>query len=195
MFLGIDLDIADYDSFCSFMRIFPSRECTDTSDKFTIITRLAEIVIGSVVESCDDIITCSTRSEHDDGSSLPFIPKTTTDLDTIHAWELDIEDDDIIGVIYSFHIAISSDRAKRTPYILIREVASDCLGECDVIFDEECVHEYDDYKRELHISKFSTSAINKAEFSHLMISSIGMNSCTRKAILAIRRARSIFFIF
>jgi hypothetical protein len=117
-----------------------SCEGSYTSHELTIVTGLREIVICPIVESCDDIVSRTSRGEHDDGSSLSLAPESPTDLDPIHPWELDIEDDHIIGIVHSFHISISSDGPEGASDIYTSEVASDGLGEGDVIFDEESMH-------------------------------------------------------
>jgi hypothetical protein len=130
------LEIADCDRLSSLVCTFTSRECADTCHELTIVTGLPKIVICTIVESRHDIISCTTRGEHDDRSSLSLAPKSTADLDAIHPRELDIEYDDVIIPIDRFHIPIGSYGSEGTADILTCEVASDSLSKGDVIFDK-----------------------------------------------------------
>jgi hypothetical protein len=117
-----------------------SPECADTSDELTIVTGFREIVICTIVESCDDIVSRTSRGEHDDGSGLSLAPESPTDLDPIHPWELDIEDDHVIGIVHRFRISLGSYRPEGASDIDTSEIAGDSLCEGDVIFDEESMH-------------------------------------------------------
>ena len=116
------------------------RESPDTRDEFAVVTWLHEVVISAIVETLDDVILGCTRCEHDDGCSLSLGSELATDLDAVHTRKFDIEDDDIIVIIDSFHISFGTVSSECTCDILVREVASDSLCQCNVVFDKECMH-------------------------------------------------------
>ena len=101
----IYLELSYFYFFCRFLVHISSSESSYPSYEFTIITRLREIVICSIVESLHDIILRSTRSEHDDGGRLSFTSKAATYLYPIHTRKFYIKDDYIVVIIDCFHIA------------------------------------------------------------------------------------------
>ncbi len=137
MCLLIDLESTDLDCLRSFVRVIASPQCPYTCDEFTIVTWFCEIVISTIIETFYDILLCSTRSKHDDGSGFSFAAQLAADIYPIHTRKLDVKDDHIKIPIHGFHIPLFAIGPEKTPDILIGEVAGDSLGKRDVIFDKE----------------------------------------------------------
>ncbi len=156
----VDTEFSEFDDFGGFLSVVTSSESSDAGSELSIITGLHEIVVSTIVQSSDDIVLCGTRSEHDDGCGSSLGSELATDLDTIHVRELDIEDDDVIVRLCSFYISFNSISSECTTDILSCEVASDRLCKCDVVFDEECVHRWIDYRYASVFSKFISSLYN-----------------------------------
>lgn len=134
--------------------MIPPCECAYTGYQLSIITRLRQIVISTIVESSDDIILGGARGEHDYGCRLSLFSELAADTYTIHTGELYIEHDHIVCTLYRLGISLYPVSSESTHDIFVCEISYHGLSECDVVFDEEYMHSVIDYRDSEYIAKY-----------------------------------------
>ena len=76
----------------------PPRETPDAGFQFLKVKGLAEIVIRAAVESLDFILKLASGREDEDGGFRILLPDAAEHLHTVHAGEVQIQDDEIVGL-------------------------------------------------------------------------------------------------
>ena len=135
----IERDAVHLDAPAGRLAVGPPQNRPDPRHQFARVERLGQIIVGAQFEAHDAVHVLAPRGQHEHGNAA-LLPHALQDLETVHARQHDVEDDQV-------EAALDGRRKSRTSIVLelygialaLQEFTEQC-AQFDVVVDYKQPH-------------------------------------------------------